>query len=254
MRKTKPEDFLTDIANFTGFTLLAIKYIFKRPFEGSEFLKQSYEAGYKSFGLVGITAFIMGLVLTLQTRPVMSELGAESWLPSMVFISVVIEIGPVITALIFAGKVGSRIGAELSTMRITEQIDAMEVSGVYPMKYLVVTRVLATTFMLPLLVIYADFIALLGSFLGYSFHNSISIGLFIREAFEELYFRDAIPATIKTFVFGFFIGALSCYKGYFTNRGAEGVGIATNSAVILSSLSIFIVDLVAVQIAQIVIK
>ncbi|MBA7557508.1 Intermembrane phospholipid transport system permease protein MlaE [subsurface metagenome] len=170
----------------------------------------------------------------------------------MVFISVVIEIGPVITALLFAGKVGSRIGAELSSMRVTEQIDAMEVSGVYPMKYLVVTRVLATTFMLPVLVIYADFMALLGSYIGFTLHNNISLWLFIREAFDELYFADIIPATIKTFIFGFFIGILSCYMGYTTNKGAEGVGMATNSAVILSSLSIFIIDLIAVQLTQII--
>jgi phospholipid/cholesterol/gamma-HCH transport system permease protein len=138
-------------------------------------------------------------------------------------------------------------------MRITEQIDAMEVSGVYPMKYLVVTRVAATTLMLPVLVIYADFLALIGSYIGYTFHNNISLWLFIREAFDELYFQDLIPATIKTFLFGFFIGILSCYKGYTTNRGAEGVGMATNSAVILSSLSIFIIDLIAVQITQIII-
>ncbi len=248
----KLKDFLIEIANLASFTVLTLKYMFRRPFEYSEFRKQAFEAGYKSFSLISITALIMGLVLTIQTRPVMAEFGAESWVPTMVFISVVIEIGPVITALLFAGKVGSRIGAELSSMRITEQIDAMEVSGVYPMKYLVVTRVLATTVMLPVLVIYADFLALLGSYIGYTFHNNISLWLFIRESFDELYFRDVIPATIKTFIFGFFIGILSCYKGYTTNLGAEGVGLATNSAVILSSLSIFIIDLIAVQITQII--
>ncbi|MBN1599180.1 MAG: ABC transporter permease [Bacteroidales bacterium] len=244
---------LIDIAEFAQFTALSIRYIFRKPFEGAEFMRQSFEAGYRSFGLVSITAFIMGLVLTIQTRPVMTEFGAESWVPSMVFLSVVIEIGPVITALIFAGKVGSRIGAELSSMRVSEQIDAMEVSGVYPIKFLVVTRVLATTLMLPLLVLYADFIALIGSYIGFTFHNNITLWLYIREAFEEMYFKDFIPAFIKCFVFGFFIGILSCYKGYTTNKGAEGVGIATNSAVILSSLSIFIVDLIAVQITQIII-
>lgn len=227
--------------------------MFRRPFEGREFVRQMYEVGYRSFGLISITAFIMGLVLTLQTRPVMEEFGAESWVPTMVFISVVIEIGPVITALLFAGKVGSRIGAELSSMRVSEQIDAMEVSGVYPMKYLVVTRVLATTVMLPVLVMYADFLALIGSYMGYTLHNNISLWLFIRESFEELYFTDLIPATIKTYFFGFFIGILSCYTGYTTNRGAEGVGLATNSAVIFSSLSIFIIDLIAVQITQIIV-
>ena len=225
---------------------------FRAPFEYREFIRQMYEAGYKSFGLIGITAFIMGLVLTIQTMPVLAEFGAKSWVPSMVFLSVIIEIGPVVTALLFAGKVGSRIGAELSSMRVTEQIDAMEVSGVYPMKFLVVTRVLATTIMLPVLVMYADFMASLGSYVGYTTTTDITLWTFIRECFEELYFRDLIPATIKTFFFGFFIGLLSCYTGYTTNKGAEGVGMATNSAVILSSLSIFVIDLVAVQITQII--
>jgi phospholipid/cholesterol/gamma-HCH transport system permease protein len=245
--------FLTEISNIANFTVLTVRYMFRRPFESREFLRQMYQVGYKSFGLISITGFIMGLVLTMQTRPVMEEFGAESWVPTMVFISIVVEIGPVITALLFAGKVGSRIGAELSSMRVTEQIDAMEVSGVYPMKYLVATRVLATTFMLPLLVFYADFIGLLGSYLGYTIHNSIGLWLFIRESFDELYFSDLLPSTIKTFFFGFFIGILSCYTGYTTNKGAEGVGLATNQAVILSSLSIFFLDLIAVQITDIIV-
>jgi phospholipid/cholesterol/gamma-HCH transport system permease protein len=252
MLKDRISHFFKELGNISLFTVLTIRYLFKAPFETREFSKQLFEAGYKSFGLIGITAFIMGLVLTMQTLPVMAEFGTESWVPTMVFISVVIEIGPVITALLFAGKVGSRIGAELSSMRVTEQIDAMEVSGVYPMKYLVVTRVMATTIMLPVLVMYADFISLLGSYIGYSANNQISLYAFVREAFEEMYFRDLLPATIKTFFFGFFIGILSCYTGYNTNRGAEGVGRATNAAVILSSLSIFIIDLVAVQITQII--
>ncbi len=253
MLKERIIRFLKEIGNISGFTVLTVRYFFRAPFEYREFIRQMFEAGYKSFGLISITGFIMGLVLTVQTMPVMAEFGAESWIPTTVFISVIIEIGPVITALLFAGKVGSRIGAELSSMRITEQIDAMEVSGVYPMKYLVVTRVLATTIMLPVLVIYADFVALLGSYIGYTMNNNISLWAFIREAFEELFFKDILPATIKTFFFGFFIGLLSCYTGYTTNKGAEGVGMATNSAVILSSLSIFIIDLIAVQITQIII-
>jgi len=243
---------LVELTNISAFTASAVRHVFKPPFETREFVRQLFEVGYKSFSLISITAFIMGLVLTMQTRPVMAEFGAESWVPTMVFISIIIEIGPVLTALLFAGKVGSRIGAELSSMRVTEQIDAMEVSGVYPMRYLVATRVLATTIMLPFLVFYADFLALLGSYVGYTLHNTIGLSLFIRESFDEVFFKDLIPATIKTFFFGFFIGILSCYTGYTTNKGAEGVGLATNSAVIRSSLSIFILDLIAVQITEIV--
>lgn len=253
MLKARLTYFFVELARIAEFTGLTLKYIFRRPFESREFSRQLFEVGYKSFGLISITAFIMGLVLTIQTRPVMEEFGAESWVPTMVFISLVIEIGPAITALLFAGKVGSRIGAELSSMRVTEQIDAMEVSGTYPMKYLVVTRVLATTIMLPVLVFYADFLGLLGSYLGYTLHNSIGFWLYIREAFDELYFTDLLPATIKTIFFGFFIGVLSCYTGYNTNKGAEGVGKATNMAVILSSLSIFIIDLIAVQITAMIV-
>ncbi len=254
MLTTKLKNFLIEIADLFEFTVVTFQHMFKRPFEFREFIRQMFEVGYRSFGLISITAFIMGLVLTIQTRPVMEDFGAESWVPTMVFIAVVIEIGPVVTALLFAGKVGSRIGAELSSMRVSEQIDAMEVSGIYPMRYLVVTRILATTVMLPALVFYADFMALVGSYVGYTMYNTIGFSLYVRESFEELFFYDYIPATIKSFFFGFFIGLLSCYKGYTTNRGAEGVGLATNSAVIYSSLSIFILDLVAVQITQIIIR
>jgi phospholipid/cholesterol/gamma-HCH transport system permease protein len=241
-----------EVAKFTLFTFRAIRYSFHSPFEFSEFIRQCYIAGVKTLGLVSITALIMGLVLTLQTRPVLVDLGAESILPGMVFISVLREIGPVIFSLIFAGKVGSGIGAELSSMRVTEQIDAMEVSGTYPMKFLVSTRVLAATFILPVLIVYGDFIALMGTYLGISISGSISLRLFFRDAFSVIGFMDIIPSIIKTYFFGFAIGILSCYKGYFTNKGAEGVGEATNSAVVYSSLSIFILDLLAVQITEII--
>jgi phospholipid/cholesterol/gamma-HCH transport system permease protein len=237
------------IIHFTGRT---IRYMFKRPFEFTEFIKQATNAGLNSLPLVSITALIMGLVLTLQTRPVLADLGAEAWLPGMVFISVVVEIGPVIISLIFAGKVGSGIGAELSSMRVSEQIDAMEVSGTYPMKYLVVTRVAATTLMLPLLVVYADFLALVGSYLGISMHQGYAFGLFVKEAFNDLYFHDVFPAFIKTILFGFSVGVISCYYGYHTNRGAEGVGKATNTAVVISSVMVFIIDLLAVQITNLI--
>ena len=134
--------------------------------------------------LVGITGFIIGLVLTLQTRPTLMEFGAVSWMPSMVGISIVREIGPIITALVCAGRIGSGIGAELGSMRVTEQIDAMEVSGTNPFKYLVVTRVLAVTLMLPLLVIVGDAIALYGSFLVENLKGNVSFMLFFNKVFD----------------------------------------------------------------------
>ncbi|HJX70524.1 MAG TPA: ABC transporter permease, partial [Bacteroidales bacterium] len=163
------------------------------------------------------------------------------------------EIGPVITALIFTGRVASGYGAELSSMRVTEQIDAMEVSGINPVKYLVVTRVMAATLMVPVLVIYSDGIALVGSFIGINIQSSITFQLFLKNAFDSVHFYDIIPATIKTFFFGFAIGVISCYKGYYTGRGTAGVGFAANSAVVSSSLAVFVIDLIVVQLTELII-
>jgi phospholipid/cholesterol/gamma-HCH transport system permease protein len=183
----------------------------------------------------------------MQLRPSMVEYGVESQLPAIVGISVVREIGPVITALIFAGKIGSSIGAELGSMRVTEQIDAMEVSGTNPFKYLVITRVMATTFMLPVLVMLGDAISLYGSYLGVNIRGNTSFQLYWTQVFDNLSFEDVLPAYIKSYFFGFVVGIIGCYKGFYSTKGTEGVGRSANSAVVLSSVLIFIVDLLAVQ-------
>ncbi|GAL68716.1 ABC transporter permease protein [Jejuia pallidilutea] len=207
--------------------------------------------GNRSLLLVGITGFIIGLVLTLQTRPTLMEFGAVSWMPSMVSISIVREIGPIITALVCAGRIGSGIGAELGSMRVTEQIDAMEVSGTNPFKYLVVTRVLAATLMLPLLVIVADAVALFGSYLVENTKGNVSFMLYFNQVFNSLEYSDMLPATIKTFFFGLAIGLVGCFKGYYCKKGTAGVGKAANSAVVFTSLLLFIIDFIAVLIADI---
>ena len=221
---------------------------FRPRYEVAEFLHQCYVVGYQSLPMVGITGFIMGLVLTLQSRPTMAQFGAESWIPTMVGLTIIREMGPIITGLIFAGKIGSSIGAELGSMRVTEQIDAMEVSGTNPFKYLVVTRVLATTLMLPVLTILADVIGLYASYLGINLKGVTTLALFINNILSSLTFGDVLPAVIKTFFFGFAVGIIGCYKGYHSNKGTEGVGQAANSAVVVSSLLIFVLDLLAVQI------
>ena len=233
------------------FVLRFFKEVFLPPFEWKEFLKQCYKIGYKSFTLVAITGFIMGLVLTLQSRPTMAEFGAESWIPGMVSISLVREIAPVITALICAGKISSGIGAELGSMKVTEQIDAMEVSGINPFKFLVVTRIMAATLMIPLLVIFADAVGIVGSYIGINIHGEVSTRRFFTQAIHSIDFVDLIPATIKTFFFGFFIGMIGCFKGYTADSGTESVGKAANSAVVTASLGIFIMDMLAVQIIDI---
>lgn len=207
--------------------------------------------GNKSLGLVLITGFIIGLVLTIQLRPTLEQFGAESWMPSMVSISIIREIGPIITALICAGRIGSGIGAELGSMRVTEQIDAMEVSGTNPFKYLVVTRILATTLMIPILVFFGDAMGLYGSFLVENIKGDVSFFLFFNKVFQAIEYSDILPATIKTFFFGYAIGLVGCYKGYYCKKGTVGVGIAANSAVVYTSMLLFIIDFIAVFVTDI---
>ena len=244
-------NFLVQTGELTQFAWRFVKEVFKPPYEFNELLKQCYRIGNLSLPLVGITAFIMGLVLTLQIRPTMVEFGAEAWIPSMIGIAIVREIGPIITALICAGKVGSGIGAELGSMKVTEQIDSMEVSGTNPFKYLVITRVLAGTLMVPLLTVFADTVGMMGSFLIENMKGSVSLDLYFNKVFEYLYFSDIIPAFTKTFFFGFAITLVGCYKGFKSDKGTEGVGRAANSAVVIASMLVFLLDFLAVLVADI---
>jgi phospholipid/cholesterol/gamma-HCH transport system permease protein len=242
--------FFEEISQLTRFTIRFFREMFKPPYEFSELIRQCYLIGYKSFPLVAITGFILGLVMTIQSRPTLAEFGATSWLPAMVSVSIIRELGPAITSLIFAGKVGSGIGAELASMKVTEQIDAMEVSGMNPFKYIVVTRVVATSLMLPILVIAGDAISMYGAYIGVNLQGSVSFHLFFLKVFESLDFSDVLPAVIKTIFFGFAIGLIGCYKGYNAKNGTEGVGVAANAAVVLGSLSVFILDMIAVQLTS----
>jgi len=246
----KIRDFFEGVTLISRFVIQFFKEVFTPRYELKEFISQAYIVGYKSFPLIAITGFIMGLVLTIQSRPTLAQFGAESWLPAMVAVSIIREIGPVVTALIFAGKVGSGIGAELASMKVTEQIDAMEVSGINPFKYLVITRIAATTLMLPVLVVASDAISLYGAYVGVNIDGDVSFQLFFLKVFEKLAFTDLLPAILKTFFFGFSVGLISCYKGYNANKGTVGVGQAANSAVVLSSLTIFLLDMIAVQLTN----
>lgn len=242
--------FLDETGGITRFAARFFREVSRQSQEGAEFLRQCYAVGYKSFPLVATTVFIMGLVLTIQSRPTLVEFGAQSLLPSMVSVSLVREISPVITALICAGKIGSGIGAELGSMRVTEQIDAMDVSGTNPFRYLVVTRVLATTLMLPVLSSLSNAVSLYGGYLGVNIRGAVSWNLYWSQVFDALSFGDVVPSLIKTFFFGFAIGLVGCYKGYYSRKGTEGVGRSANSAVVVSSLLVFVIDLVVVQITD----
>jgi phospholipid/cholesterol/gamma-HCH transport system permease protein len=249
-RTRDASNFLTNVSDVFLFITRVTKETFSRHFEFKEFLNQCYQIGNKTLPLISVTGIIIGLVLTIQSRPALVDFGAESMLPGMVAISLIREMGPVITALICAGKIGSGMGAELGSMRVTEQIDAMEVSSTNPIRFLVVTRVLAATLMIPLLVLYADGLGILGSWAGVNIKGEMSFVLFFSRAFASIDFIDFLPAFIKTFFFGAVIGFVGCYKGYTAGRGTESVGIAANSAVVMASLLVIIIDLFAVQITD----
>lgn len=251
MKKNRFKILLTEIGELGSFTWRFFREGFRPRYELAELLKQCYAIGNKSLGLVGLTGFIMGLVITIQSHPSMETFGAESWLPSVVSVSLVREIVPVITALICAGKIGSSIGAELGSMRVTEQIDAMEVSGTNPFKFLVVTRVMAAILMLPLLVVISDTISLCGAYLGISMKQDVSVHLFSIQVFQKLTYADVLPSVIKSLFFGFAIGIIGTYKGYYTKKGTRGVGMAANTAVVFCTFAVFIIDLIAAQIADI---
>ena len=248
--RSKTFTFLEEIADIFTFIQVIIKETFSRDFEFKEFFYQCFQIGYKTLPLIAITGTIMGLVLTIQSRPVLADFGAVSMLPGMIAVSLIREMGPVITALICAGKIGSGIGAELSSMKVTEQIDAMELSSTNPIRYLVVTRILATTFMLPVLVLYADLLGILGSWAGANIKGDVTFILFFSQAFSHVGFIDFIPAFIKTFLFGAVIGFVGSYKGYHAGKGTASVGEAAHSSVVQASLLIIIVDMIAVQITD----
>jgi phospholipid/cholesterol/gamma-HCH transport system permease protein len=245
------QNFFINTWDLWNFAKKFFKAAFRRPVEVQQTIKQCFQIGYKSLPLVSITGFIIGLTLALQIIPTLDKFGAVSLIPQMLSIAVVREIGPVIIGLICAGKMGSGIGAELGSMKVTEQIDAMEVSAINPFKFLVVTRVTAAMITVPILVIYSDTLSLIGGYLAMSFNADMTMQLFFSTVFDTLTFDDLLPATIKTIFFGFGIGLVGCYKGFNCSRGTESVGIAANSAVVLASLLVILMDLIAVQISAI---
>jgi phospholipid/cholesterol/gamma-HCH transport system permease protein len=217
------------------------------PYAYREFIHQLDEVGSKSALLVAIAGAAIGVVLTLETRGSLLRFGAGSMLPTVVVLSLVRETGPIITALIVAGRVGAGIGAELGSMKVTEQIQAMEVSAVDPYKYLVATRVLACVAMLPLLTLVADFVGILTGWLASTLAHPISLQLFVNHGFKNVGFNDFLPPTFKTAVFGLIIGLIASFQGMRADGGTAGVGHAAMSSVVLSSLFVIVADVVLVR-------
>jgi len=229
------------------FIIRFFKEGFLPPYEGKELMRQCYNIGYRSLLLISTTGLITGLVFTKQSRPSLAEFGATSWLPSLVAIALLRTLSPLLTALIAAGKVGSSIGAELGSMRVTEQIDAMEVSATNPFKFLVTTRVLASTITMPILMFYTALIGMLGSLLNVSLNEGTSAKAFFQSALESITFLDITASTVKCIIFGFTIGMVGCYQGYNSLKGTEGVGKAANSAVVIGMFLVFLEEVISVQ-------
>jgi phospholipid/cholesterol/gamma-HCH transport system permease protein len=232
------------IAEFCG---RLVRAAVKPPYEGRELVRQMDEVGAKSLPLVMLAGAAIGVVLSLHTRDSFTQFGAESMLPTLIILSLVKETGPIITALVVSGRVGAGIGAELGSMKVTEQIDAIEASAVNPYKFLAATRVLACMFMLPLLTIVADFCGIITGWIANALVEPITLKLFLTQGLKDAAFADLLPSTFKTVIFGFIIGMVGCFQGMRARGGTAGVGRAATSAVVLSSLFVILADVVLVR-------
>lgn len=239
---------LIELANIYRFFMRFFRELLWPPLEIKETIRQCYEIGWKSLPLISLTGFITGYVFTNQSRPSLAEFGATSWLPALISIAIIRALAPLVTALIASGKVGSQIGAELGSMNVTEQIDAMEVSGTNPFKFLVVTRVLATTITIPILSFYTAFVGLLGAFLTINKNENTGFVIYFTQVFEAISYLDVFTMVIKSVAYGFTIGIVGCYQGYHSSKGTEGVGKAANWAVVMSMFLIFVEEMLIVQV------
>ncbi|GAB3538227.1 ABC transporter permease [Pontibacter brevis] len=231
-----------------AFNVRFFRELFFPPYEFKEIIKQCYEVGVRSLPLISITGFIIGIVFTNQSRPSLQDFGATSLLPALISVAIIRAIGPLVTAIIAAGRVGSSIGAELGSMRVTEQIDAMEVSATNPFKFLVVSRVLATTFMIPALTMYTTLVSLLGGYLNVHQNEQTTIITFFNQVFDAITFLDIIASSVKSVLFGYTIGMVGCYKGFYSSKGTEGVGKAANTSVVTAMFLLFIEELLVMQV------
>jgi len=241
--------FLERSGELATFTLEFFKRFWRRPFEFKELLNQMDEVGTKSFLLTGLTGFAIGIVLAMQSRGTLARFGAEAVLPNMLALSVFKEIGPVITSLVLAGRLGAGMGAEIGSMRVTEQIDALEVAALKPYNYLVVTRVVACIIMFPILTSWTNVLAMTGGYLESFMANGMHYQVFMNTAFSSMRLSDLLVDTGKTTVFGFIVAMVSCFLGYTVRGGTREVGQAAMQAVVVSSLLIIVADVIIVRLS-----
>jgi phospholipid/cholesterol/gamma-HCH transport system permease protein len=235
-------NYLDLIGQFSLFANRTAQRAIQPPFEFAEIWRNMEEAGWRSLPLVAASGFALGIILTLHTRSSLIEFGAEALIPAVQSMAFFNEIGPLITALLVAGRVGAGIGAELGNMRATEQVDAIEALSIDSFKLLVIPRIIACMIVLPLLTVFTDVCGLIGGFIVEHQVSHLSLTLFVDRAFSYLRWENVVPPTLKTSVFGFVIGLISGYYGYTTNEGSIGVGRASTNSVVVSSLLIILVD------------
>ena len=241
---------VASLAWFGGLAVFgarAIRDAFRPPFEFLEIARQMFDIGWRSVPLIGASGFAVGVVLSMHTRASLERFGAEAMIPAGLAIALIRETGPLTAGLLLSGRVGAGIGAELGAMRVTEQIDALEATAVDAFKYLAVTRILACTLALPLLTVLMNFAGIVGGFVAESAISDMSFRLYFDRAFLLIEFRDLIPATLKTMVFGFVIATVASYLGFETTGGTEGVGRTSTRSVVFSSILIIVVNVVLVR-------
>lgn len=235
------------VGKVNRFSWRAVVDAWRRPFELSQIVTQIVEIGAKSLPLVIASGFALGMVMTLHTRSTLVMFGAVALIPTVQALAFFVEIGPLVAALLVAGRAGSGIGAVLANMRATEQIDGIESLSIDSFKFLVVPRIIASVISLPLLTLFMDFSGLIGGFLSEKVASGISLQLYLSRAFMNMEWSNFVAPTVKTAVFGFIIGAVSSYYGYTTNEGARGVGKAATNSVVVSSLLIILADVFLVK-------
>ena len=242
-----PIHFFEWFGDLVFFAWQVLRSAVRRPFEGRELLRQLDEIGSKSLPLVAMAGAAIGFVLALESRSSLTRFGAQSMLPAALVYSIIHETGPIVTGLVVSGRVGAGIGAELGSMKVTEQIDAIEASGVNPYKFLAFTRILACILMLPLLTLASDFCGVLFGWIAETLVEPVSFSRFINQGFVGATFGDFLAPTFRTTVFGLIIGLVGCFQGMRTQGGTAGVGLSATSSVVLSSLFVILADVFLVK-------
>ncbi len=230
--------FLSSVGRLTAFAAISLSHCVRPPIYFRLIGRQMIEIGYYSLPVVGLTAIFTGMVLALQSYTGFARFSAESAIPNVVLISITRELGPVLAGLMVAGRIGAAMAAEIGTMRVTEQIDALDTLATNSYKYLVAPRLIAGVTMLPLLVLVADIIGVFGGYLVSIYKLGFNPGTYIQNTVDFMEFQDVFSGLVKASVFGFLVTLMGCYHGYNSRGGAQGVGTATTNAVVSASILI----------------